>query len=147
MSAYDILMSLLKDFEDFAIKGNAVDMAVGIIVGGAFGKIVSSLVSDMVMPPVGKLLGAVQFQSLFLNLGSQNYPTLEAAKAVGAPTLNYGVFLQNCVDFVIIAFAMFLAVRMIGLLRKKREQAEAKAPIMSEEVRLLSEIRDLLQKR
>lgn len=138
-------MSLLKDFEDFAIKGNAVDMAVGIVVGGAFGKIVSSLVSDMIMPPIGKLLGAVQFQSMFLNLGSVDYPTLEAAKAVGAPTLNYGIFLQNCVDFVIIAFAMFMAVRMMGVLRKKREQAQVQT--ISEEVRLLSEIRDLLQKR
>jgi large conductance mechanosensitive channel len=131
-------MSLLKNFEDFIADGKAIDVAVGIVVGGAFGRVVSSLVSDIIMPPIGKLLGAVPFQSLFINLSRHRYPTLEAAQAAGAPTINYGVFLQNFIDFMIIAFAMFIAVRTIRMIREKR---------ITEEVKLLSEIKDLLSKR
>src|SRR5213594_3769911 len=94
---------MLKEFKDFAMRGNVLDMAIGIIIGGAFGKIVSSLVSDIVMPPIGLLLGRVDFSSLFINLSGQSQPSLAAAKAAGAPTINYGVFLQTTLDFVIIA--------------------------------------------
>ena len=104
-------MSLIKEFKEFAIKGNAVDMAVGIIIGGAFGKIVSSLVNDVIMPPIGRLLGSVDFTSLFINLGAEKFATLAEAKAAGAPTLNYGSFIQTIVDFIIVAFAIFSMIK------------------------------------
>lgn len=98
---------MLKEFKEFAMRGNVLDMAIGVIMGGAFGKIVSSLVSDVLMPPLGLILGKVDFSSLFINLSDTSYPSLVAAKAAGAPTLNYGVFLQSVFDFLIIAFAIF----------------------------------------
>ncbi|MDY0270667.1 large conductance mechanosensitive channel protein MscL [Trichloromonas sp.] len=140
-------MSLVKEFKEFAVKGNAVDMAVGIIVGAAFGKIVTSIVNDVIMPPIGKLLGGVDFTGLFLNLGSETYATLADAKAAGAATLNYGAFLQTVVDFVIVAFAVFMLVKGINSLRKKEEEAPAEPPAPPEDVVLLREIRDALQKR
>ncbi len=139
-------MSLLKEFKEFAVKGNALDMAVGIIVGAAFGKIVSSMVNDVIMPPIGKLLGGVDFTGLFVNLGSDTYATLAAAKAAGAATLNYGAFLQSVVDFVIVAFAIFMLVKGINSLRKKDEPPAA-PPAPPEDIVLLREIRDALQKR
>ena len=135
-------MSLVKEFKEFAVKGNAVDMAVGIIVGAAFGKIVTSIVNDVIMPPIGKLLGGVDFTGLFLNLGSETYATLADAKAAGAATLNYGAFLQTVVDFVIVAFAVFMLVKGINSLRKKEEEAPAEPPAPPEDVVLLREIRD-----
>lgn len=140
-------MSLVKEFKEFAVKGNAVDMAVGIIVGAAFGKIVTSIVNDVIMPPIGKLLGGVDFTGLFLNLGSETYATLADAKAAGAATLNYGAFLQTVVDFIIVAFAVFMLVKGINSLRKKEEAAPAAPPAPPEDVVLLREIRDALQKR
>lgn len=140
-------MSLVKEFKEFAVKGNAVDMAVGIIVGAAFGKIVTSIVNDIIMPPIGKLLGGVNFTGLFINLGSETYATLADAKAAGAATLNYGAFLQTVVDFVIVAFAIFMLVKGINSLRKKEEEAPAEPPAPPEDVILLREIRDALQKR
>lgn len=140
-------MSLVKEFKEFAVKGNAVDMAVGIIVGAAFGKIVTSIVNDIIMPPIGKLLGGVDFTGLFFNLGSETYATLAEAKAAGAATLNYGAFLQTVVDFVIVAFAIFMLVKGINSLRKKEEEAPAEPPAPPEDVVLLREIRDALQKR
>ncbi|WP_092054595.1 large conductance mechanosensitive channel protein MscL [Trichloromonas acetexigens] len=140
-------MSLVKEFKEFAVKGNAVDMAVGIIVGAAFGKIVTSIVNDIIMPPIGKLLGGVNFTGLFINLGSETYATLADAKAAGAATLNYGAFLQTVVDFVIVAFAIFMLVKGINSLRKKEEEAPAEPPAPPEDVVLLREIRDALQKR
>lgn len=140
-------MSLVKEFREFAVKGNAVDMAVGIIVGAAFGKIVTSIVNDVIMPPIGKLLGGVDFTGLFLNLGSETYATLADAKAAGAATLNYGAFLQTVVDFIIVAFAVFMLVKGINSLRKKEEAAPAVPPAPPEDVVLLREIRDALQKR
>ncbi|OHB25839.1 MAG: large-conductance mechanosensitive channel protein [Desulfuromonadaceae bacterium GWC2_58_13] len=138
-------MSLMKEFKEFAVKGNAMDMAVGIIVGAAFGKIVSSLVNDVIMPPIGKILGGVNFTGLFVNLGAESYATLADAKAAGAATLNYGAFVQAVVDFVIVAFAIFMLVKGINSLRKKEEpQATPAAP--AEDVLLLREIRDALQK-
>lgn len=112
---------MLKEFKEFAMKGNVVDMAVGIIIGGAFGKIISSLVADVIMPPIGMLMGGVDFSTLFYNLSGQAYPSLAAAKEAGAPTINYGVFFQTILDFVIIAFAIFLLIRQMNKLTKKPE--------------------------
>ena len=109
---------MLKEFKDFAMKGNVLDMAIGVIIGGAFGKIVSSLVSDVLMPPLGLLMGKVDFSSLFINLSGTPQPSLTAAKAAGAPTINYGVFLQATFDFIIIAFVIFILVKQVNRLKK-----------------------------
>ena len=109
---------MLKEFKEFAMRGNVLDMAIGVIIGGAFGKIVSSLVSDVLMPPIGLLMGKVDFSSLFLNLSGTSQPSLAAAKATGTPTVNYGVFLQTVFDFIIIAFVIFLLVKQINRLKK-----------------------------
>jgi len=109
---------MLKEFKDFAMRGNVLDMAIGVIIGGAFGKIVSSLVSDVLMPPIGLLLGKVDFSSLFLNLSGTPQPSLTAAKAAGVPTINYGVFLQATFDFIIIAFVIFILVKQVNRLKK-----------------------------
>ena len=110
-----------KEFKSFAMKGNVVDLAVGVVIGGAFGKIVSSLVSDIIMPLIGLLLGNVDFTNLFITLGEGKYKTLEAARAAGAATLNYGVFLNNVLDFLIIAFSIFIVVKQINRFIKKKE--------------------------
>jgi large conductance mechanosensitive channel len=109
-------MSMLSEFKQFAMKGNVVDLAVGFVVGAAFGKIVSSLTNDIIMPPIGLILGHVDFSNLFINLSSKHYDTIAAAKAAGAPTLNYGVFLNTIIDFVIIAFAVFILVKWMNRL-------------------------------
>jgi len=109
---------MLKEFKEFAMKGNVLDMAIGVIIGGAFGKIITSLVSDVLMPPLGLLLGKVDFSSLFLNLSGTPQPSLAAAKAAGAPTVNYGVFLQTVLDFIIIAFVIFMLVKQVNLLKR-----------------------------
>jgi large conductance mechanosensitive channel len=109
---------MLKEFREFAMKGNVLDMAIGVIIGGAFGKIVTSLVSDVLMPPIGLLMGKVDFSSLFLNLSTTPQPSLAAAKAAGTPTVNYGVFLQTVFDFIIIAFVIFLLVKQVNRLKK-----------------------------
>ncbi len=136
---------MLKEFKEFALKGNMLDMAIGIIIGAAFGKIVSSLVSDVLMPPLGLVLGKVDFSSLFLNLSGTAHPSLAAAKAAGAPTVNYGVFLQTVFDFIIVAFAIFLLVRQVN--RFKKEQPPAPPPAPTNEEKLLMEIRDALKGR
>jgi len=105
---------MLKEFKAFAMKGNVLDMAVGIIIGAAFGKIVSSFVEDMMMPPLGRLIGHVDFSNLFINLSGKSYETLAAAKAAGAATLNVGLFLNTVINFVIVAFAVFLLVRQVN---------------------------------
>jgi large conductance mechanosensitive channel len=105
---------MLKEFKEFAMKGNVLDLAVGFIIGAAFGKIVSSLVSDIIMPPIGVILGKVDFSNLFVTLSGPSFPTLAAAKAAGAPTLNYGVFINNIIVFLIVAFAVFLIVRIVN---------------------------------
>lgn len=110
---------MLKEFRDFAMKGNVLDMAIGVIIGGAFGKIVSSLVSDVLMPPLGLLIGHVDFSSLFVNLSGTPQPSLAAAKAAGTPTLNYGVFLQTVFDFLIIAFVIFMLVKQVNRFKKE----------------------------
>ena len=108
---------MLKEFKEFAMKGNVLDMAIGVIIGGAFGKIVTSLVSDVLMPPLGLVLGKVDFSSLFLNLSGTPQPSLAAAKAAGAPTVNYGVFLQTVLDFIIITFVIFMIVKQVNRLK------------------------------
>ncbi len=105
---------MFKEFRDFAMKGNVIDLAVGIIIGVAFGKIVSSFVNDILMPPVGVLLGSVDFSNFFLNLSGKSYDSLASAKAAGAPTINYGLFINNIIDFIIVAFAIFILVRQIN---------------------------------
>jgi large conductance mechanosensitive channel len=116
---------MLKEFKEFAMRGNVLDMAIGIIIGAAFGKIISSLVNDVLMPPIGLLLGKVDFSSLFIDLSGQSHASLAAAKAAGAATINYGVFLNTILDFLIVAFAIFLLIRQVN--RFKR-QPEAAAP-------------------
>ncbi len=116
---------MFKEFKEFAVKGNVMDMAVGIIIGAAFGKIVASFVDDIVLPPLGLLLHHVDFSNLFITLGGGDYPTIAAAKAAGAPTLNYGLFLNTVLNFLIVAFAVFLMVKQIN--RWKKEPAPAAA--------------------
>jgi len=134
---------MLKEFRDFAMRGNVLDMAIGVIIGGAFGKIVSSLVSDLLMPPIGLLLGKVDFSSLFLNMSGTPQPSLAAAKAAGAPTLNYGVFLQSVFDFIIIAFVIFMLVKQVNRFKKEAPPAPPAGP--TNEEKLLMEIRDALK--
>ena len=107
---------MLKEFKDFVMRGSVVELAIGVVIGAAFGKVVTSFVGDLLMPPIGMLLGRADFSTLFISLTGQPYPTLAAAKAAGAPTLNYGAFLQAIVDFVIIAFAIFLLIRQVNRL-------------------------------
>lgn len=107
-----------KEFKEFVMRGNVMDMAVGIIIGAAFGKIVTSFVSDVIMPPIGLIFGKVDFSSLFLNLSSTHYDSLAAAKAAGAPTINYGLFLNAVIDFLIVAFVIFLVVKQVNRLKK-----------------------------
>ncbi|MBU3949503.1 MAG: large-conductance mechanosensitive channel protein MscL [Proteobacteria bacterium] len=131
---------MMNEFKTFAMKGNVVDMAVGIIIGGAFGKIISSVVADVIMPPIGLLLGNVNFSDLAI--------TLKAAVGdVAAVTINYGKFVQTVVDFVIIAFAIFMLVKGMNSMKKKEEAAPAAPPPPSKEETLLTEIRDLLKKK
>ncbi len=133
-------MSFVKEFKEFAIKGNLIDMAVGIIVGAAFGKIVSSFVADVVMPPLGLLIGGVDFTDLAITLKS-------ASEGVEAVTLKYGAFLQQVFDFAIVAFAIFLVVKGINKLKKAEEAAPSAPPAPTKEEVLLTEIRDLLRNK
>jgi large conductance mechanosensitive channel len=116
---------VLKEFKEFAMRGNVIDLAVGVIIGAAFGKIVSSLVEDVIMPPIGRLLGHVDFSGLFIDLSGKSYETLAAAKAAGAPTLNYGIFLNSIINFLIVAFAVFLVVHQVNRWTKKAEAPAA----------------------
>ena len=111
-------MKMLKEFKDFALRGNVMDLAVGVIIGGAFGKIVTSFVNDILMPPFGLVFGKVDFASLFIDLSGRGYKTLAEAQAAGAPTINYGLFLNNIIDFVIVAFVIFLVIRTINQMHK-----------------------------
>ena len=137
---------LIKEFKEFAVKGNAVDMAVGVIIGGAFGKIVSSIVDDIIMPPIGWLIGGVNFSDLKVTLPSVEIPVVETMQAA---TINYGNFLQTLIDFIIIAFCVFMLVKFINKLARKQKKEEdnkpAPAPQPSAEEKLLTEIRDLLK--
>jgi large conductance mechanosensitive channel len=134
---------MLKEFKAFAMRGNVIDLAVGVIIGAAFGKIVTSLVDDVLMPPVGWLTGGIDFSSLFLALDGEGYESLAAARAAGAATINYGVFINTVVQFLIIAFALFLVIRQINRLVAPKTPAAPPAPPRQEA--LLEEIRDLLK--
>ncbi len=140
-------MGFISEFKEFAMKGNVMDMAVGVIIGGAFGKIVSSLVDDVLMPVVSKLTGGIDFTNLFINLtDGTSYPTIAAAKEAGASVLAYGQFIQNIVDFLIVAFCIFLMLKGINKLNRKKEEPEAPAaPAGPTQEELLAEIRDLLK--
>jgi large conductance mechanosensitive channel len=138
---------MLKEFKEFAMRGNVVDMAVGIIIGAAFGKIVSSFVADVIMPPIGLLMGKMDFSQLYLNLSGTEYPSLAAAQEAGAATINYGLFINAIIDFVIVAFAIFMVIRAMNKLKRKAEEAPAEPPKASAEVQLLTEIRDALRTR
>ena len=131
-------MGMMSEFKSFAMRGNVVDMAVGIVIGGAFGKIVSSFVSDVLMQPIGMMMGGVNFSDLSIVLQ-------EAAGDVAAVTINYGSFIQTVLDFVIIAFAIFMVVKAMNNMKKKEEEAPAAPPKPSAEVELLTEIRDSLK--
>ena len=133
-------MSMMSEFKEFAVKGNVVDMAVGIIIGGAFGKIVSSFVADVIMPPIGILIGGVDFSDLAITLK-------EAVGEAEAVVISYGTFIQTVIDFVIIAFAIFLVIRAINSMKREEEEKPAPPPGPSKEEVLLSEIRDLLKQR
>lgn len=116
---------MLKEFKEFALRGNVLDMAVGVIIGGAFGKIVSSLVNDVLMPPIGMIVGQADFSNFFVNLSATPYASVAAAKEVGAPTLNYGLFLNSVLDFLIVAFAIFFLIRQVNRLQRAKEQPAA----------------------
>jgi large conductance mechanosensitive channel len=133
-------MSMMSEFRSFAMRGNVMDMAVGIIIGGAFGKIISSFVNDVLMPPIGVMLGGVEFSSLSTTL-------VEASGDVAAVTLNYGSFIQAVVDFLIIAFVIFMMIRAMNSMKKKEEAAPAAPPKPSAEETLLTEIRDLMKQQ
>ncbi len=131
---------MLKEFREFAMRGSVIDLAVGVIIGAAFGKIVSSLVNDILMPPIGLLLGNVDFSNLFIDLSGKGYATLAAAQEAGAPTINYGLFINNIIDFVIVAFVIFLVVRWVNKLQRNEEDAPetpAEPPQPTVEERLL----------
>ena len=143
---------MFKEFKEFAVKGNVLDMAVGIIIGAAFGTVVRSLVDDVIMPPVGLALGGVDFSDLFFVLGAGDpmgpYATLAAAREAGAVTINYGTFINTLISFLIVAFAVFLLVRGYNRLRAQAEETEAPAPVEPpKEQQLLAEIRDILKAR
>jgi large conductance mechanosensitive channel len=146
-------MGLIKEFREFAVRGNVIDMAVGIIIGAAFGKIVSSMVQDVMMPPIGKLVGNVDFSNLFINLSRDKgpFPSLAEAKAAGAATLNYGLFINEVINFVIVAFAVFLLIKGINTLRRKMERQKeltpAPPPAPTVDQQLLAEIRDAIRAR
>lgn len=116
---------MFKEFKEFAMRGNVLDMAIGIIIGAAFGKIVTSLVSDVIMPPIGLLLGKLDFSNLYINLSGQPYASLAAAKASGASTINYGLFINTVIDFIIVAFVIFLLIRQVNKMKRQPEVAAA----------------------
>ena len=142
-------MGFVKEFKEFAMKGNVMDMAVGVIIGGAFGKIVTSLVNDVLMPVISLATGGIDFTNLFINLGEGDYKTLAAAQEAGASVFAYGSFIQNVVDFIIVAFCIFLMLKGINKLNRKKEEPapEPEAPKGPTQEELLAEIRDLLKKQ
>lgn len=136
---------MLKEFRDFAMRGNVIDLAVGIIIGAAFTTVVNSLVKDIIMPPIGYIMNGIDFSNFFITLtGTGDFPSLKAAQDAGAVTINYGVFINAIINFLIVAFAVFLLVKQVNRFRKQAP-AEPPAPTTSE--KLLMEIRDALQKR
>ena len=137
---------MLQEFKEFALRGNVVDMAVGIVIGAAFSTIVRSLVDDIVMPPMGVVTGGVDFSNMFIALNGEHYDSLTQAKQAGAPTINFGVFINNLISFLIVAFVLFMVIKAMNRLRRKQEQEPQTEPPPSREVQLLEEIRDALVK-
>jgi len=137
---------MFKEFRDFIARGNVLDLAVAVIIGAAFGAIVKSFVDDIIMPPIGMLLGSVDFANLFINLSGGSYDSLAAAQEAGAATINYGVFINTIINFLIVAFVIFLIVRSVNRMKKQEEAAPPPPPEPSAEEKLLAEIRDLLKK-
>ncbi len=140
-------MGLVQEFKAFAMRGNVVDMAVGVIIGAAFGKIVSSLVSDVMMPIIGLVTGGVSFSDKFYPLDGKGYASIEAARAAGASTLSYGVFLDSILNFLIVAFCLFLVIKGMNVAKKREAVAPAPAPAPPRQEVLLEQIRDLLKQR
>jgi large conductance mechanosensitive channel len=137
-------MSMVKEFREFAVKGNAIDLAVGVVIGAAFGSIVTSLVKDIIMPPIGYVSGGIDFSNIFVNLSDGEYATLKAATDAGAATINVGLFINTVINFLIVAVAIFLMVKGINRMRRKEEAAPSVPPPPTKEEILLTEIRDLL---
>ena len=123
---------MLKEFKQFIMRGNVLDLAVAVIIGAAFGKVISSFVSDVLMPPIGLALGKVDFSSLFINLSGEKYCTLAEARAAGAPTINYGIFLNVLIDFIIVAFAIFLVIKSVNRLQRLKQEVPPAAPTTKE---------------
>jgi len=142
------MSGFFNEFREFAMRGNVVDLAVGIIIGVAFGAIVNSLVNDIIMPPIGLIMGNVDFSDLFINLSGQEYASLAAARDAGAPVIAYGAFINAVINFVIVAFAIFMVIKGMNRLKRRAEEAPEEAPAQQprQEV-LLEEIRDLLKQR
>lgn len=138
---------MLNEFKEFALRGNVVDMAVGIVIGAAFSLIVKSLVDDIIMPPIGVMTGGVDFGNIFIALNGESYASLAAAREAGAPTMNIGLFINNVISFLIVAFVLFMAIKAMNRLRRKQEEAPETEPAPSREVQLLEDIRDALVKR
>ncbi|MDR3393531.1 MAG: large conductance mechanosensitive channel protein MscL [Parasulfuritortus sp.] len=139
-------MGIMQEFKEFAVRGNVVDMAVGVIIGGAFGKIVDSLVKDVIMPPIGLLTGGVDFNQLYINLSSVSYESMAAAEKAGAPLIKYGMFINSLINFIIIAFVIFMLIKGINKLKREKPAAPVEAPPTPEDILLLREIRDSLNK-
>ena len=139
-------MGLLKEFKTFAMRGNVVDLAVALIIGAEFGKIVSSLVKDVIMPPIGQLMNGLNFGNLYYALDGNTYESLAAAQEAGAPLLMYGNFIQAIVNFVVVAFAVFMIIKAMNSAKKKKEEAPAAPAPTPEDIQLLREIRDSLKK-
>jgi len=138
---------MFQEFKAFIMRGNVLDLAVAVIIGAAFGAIVTSLVNDIIMPPVGILLGGVDFTNLYINLSGGSYDSLAAAQEAGAATINYGVFINTIIKFLIIAFAIFMIVRIANRMEKEKQEAPPPPPELSSEEKLLAEIRDLLREQ
>jgi large conductance mechanosensitive channel len=136
-----------QEFKEFALRGNVVDLAVGLIIGAAFGAIVNSLVADVIMPPLGLVIGQVDFSDLFINMSGQDYPSLAVAREAGAPVIAYGAFINAVINFVIVALAIFIVVKGMNRLRRKQAEEPAKPPEAPRQEVLLEEIRDILKAR
>jgi large conductance mechanosensitive channel len=141
------MSGFFREFKEFAMRGNVVDMAVGIVIGAAFGAIVNSLVKDVIMPPIGLVTGNIDFSDLFINLSGQSYASLAAARDAGAPVIAYGSFINAVINFIIVAFAIFLVVKGMNQLRRQQEAAPETPPVPPRQETLLEEIRDLLKAR
>ena len=141
------MSGFFREFQEFALRGNVVDLAIGIIIGVAFGAVVNSLVEDVIMPPLGLIIGNVDFADLFINLSGQDYVSLAAAREAGAPVIAYGAFINVVINFVVVALAVFLLVKGMNRLRRKQEQAPEELAVPPRQEVLLEEIRDILKTR